>query len=283
MANSLGGFLSVYAQEALPQLIAASPVMSSFTTDFSSEVADGGASIVTRLPSTTYTANDTDANGYQALAATSSAVTVTLKQRDITHAFSELEWTSGTENSIYNAFVPAMTKALINYVSNDVLSVVTLANYSTSQSSSLAGFSGSAVTKLSQVLSTANVPNDERTLIIAPTYFEVLRNSVNSAYYFQPNNTETNYAGFKVQEYSNIPTTNNLVGIAAHKSSIAVATRVPSYGGAVEQQVMTDPVSGATFAFRQWHSADDGKWKLAATIIYGYAKGNASSLVRIVT
>lgn len=281
MANSLAGFLSVYAQESLPQLIAASPVLSGFSTDFSAELATGGTSLVTRIPTTTLTANDTEANGYAALAASSSAVTVTLKQRDITHAFSELEWQNATQ--LVATFAPSMIKGLINYVSNDVLSVVTLANYSTTLSSSAAGFSGSAVTKCAQLLSTANVPAEDRTMVILPTLKETLVNSVNSAYYFQPNNTSTNYAGFVINEYSNIPTTNNLVGVAAHKSAIALATRIPSFGGSVDQEVITDPKSGMSIAFRTWHSADDGKWKLAASLIYGYAKGQGSSLVRIVT
>jgi len=281
MANSLSGFLSVYAQEALPQLIAASPVLSSFTTDFSAELGNGGSSIVTRIPSTTYTANDTDANGYLALAASASAVTVTLKQRDITHAFSELEWTNG--NQIYSTFVPAMIKGLFNYVSNDVLSVVTLANYSNTLSSSAAGFSGSAVTKLGQLLSTANAPEEDRTIVVLPTLKEALVNSVNQAYFMNPAANTNVYAGFQVQSYSNMPSTNNLVGIAAHKSAIAVATRIPSFGGQVEQSVITDPNSGLSIAFRTWHSADDGKWKLAASLIYGYAKGNANALYRIVT
>lgn len=280
MANSLAGFLSVYAQESLPQLIAASPVLSAFTTDFSGDLATGGTSVVTRIPTTTYTANDTDANGYVALAASSSAVTVTLKQRDITHAFSELEWQN--QPQILNTFVTPMIQGLVNYVSNDVLSVVTAANFTTAQSSSAAGFSGSAVTKLAQVLSTANVPADNRTLIIAPTYMETLTNTVNQAYFINPAANTKNYAGFNIQEYTNIPTTNNLVGVAAHKSAIALATRIPSFGGNVEQAVVTDPKSGLSVAFRTWHSADDGKWKLAASLIYGYAKGNGSGLVRIV-
>jgi len=280
MSNQLNGFLQAYAMEGLPQLIASAPVLNSFTTDFSADLASGGTSVVTRVPTTTYTANDTDANGYAALAASSSAVTVTLKQRDITHQFSELEWQN--QGQILNTFVTPMIQGLLNYVSNDILSAVTLANFATSLSSSAAGFSGSAVTKLAQLLSTNNVPADNRTLIVAPTYMETLVNSVNQAYFINPSANTKNYAGFTVQEYTNIPTTNNLVGVAAHKSAIAVATRIPSFGGSVEQSVITDPKSGLSIAFRQWHSPDDGKWKMAASIIYGYARGNGSSLVRIV-
>lgn len=279
MANDLNGFLVAYANESLPQLIATSPMLA-FTTDFSAELASGGTSVVTRIPSTTYTLNDTHANGYVALAASSSAVTVTLKQRDVTHAFSELEWQNAPQ--IYNTFVPSMTKALVNGVVNDMLSVVTLANFATSMSSSAAGFSGSAVAKAAQLLSTNNVPNEDRCIIVPPTYKETLVNSVNQAYFLNPTATTSQYAGLSVYEYNNIPTTDSLKAFAAHKSAIAIASRIPSFGGNVEQVVMTDPSSGLSIAFRQWHSADDGKWKLAASLIYGTAKGNGSSLVRIV-
>ena len=279
MANSLAGFLSVYAQESLPQLIAQAPILASFTTDFSSELASGGTSIVTRVPTTTLTANDTDANGYVALAATASSVTVTLKQRDITHAFSELEWQNSSQ--LINTFVPSMFKGLINYVANDVCSLVLSSNFASEFTSSAGAFSGSAVTRLAQVLSTANVPAEDRTLVILPTYKETLVNTVNQAYFINPSANTSVYAGLTIQEYSNIPSTNNLKGFAAHKSAIAIATRVPSFGPMVEQSVVTDPKSGLSIAFRTWHSADDGKWKLAASLIYGYAKGNGSALVRV--
>lgn len=280
MPNSLAGFLSVYAADSLPQLIAESPVLSSFTTDFSAELASGGNSVVTRVPTTTYTANDTDANGYVALAATASSVTCTLKQRDITHAFSELEWQN--QGQILNTFVPTMTKAMFNYVTNDVLSAVTFANFATSLSSSAAAFSGSTVAKAAQLLSTNLVPATDRALIIPPTYKETLVNTVNQAYFINPSATYSQYAGMTVYEYANFPTTDNLKAIAAHKSAIAVATRIPSFGPNVQQEVMTDPKSGLSIAFRTWHSPDTGKWKLACSLIYGFAKGNGNALVRIV-
>jgi hypothetical protein len=282
MANSLGGgFLAVYAKESLPQLIAQSPLFATFTTDFSGEAADQGTSLVTRIPTTTYTANDTEANGYAALAASASAVTVTLKQRDITHAFSEVEWRNA--DALIKTYAPAMVSALVNYISNDVLSVVTLANYATTLSSSAAGFSGSAVTKLSQLMSTANVPATDRGLIILPTLNETLVNTVNQAYFINPNANTKVYADMSINTYTNIPTTNGLVGLAAHKSAIAVVGRIPAAGPQVEQTIVTDEKSGFSVAFRSWHSADDGKWKLAATSVYGYAKGNGSALVRVVS
>lgn len=279
-SNNLAGFLAVYANEGLPQLIAQAPVFNAFTTDFSGDLASGGTSMVTRVPTTTYTANDTAANGYVALAASSSAVTVTLKQRDVTHAFSELEWQNSSQ--LIATFVPSMIKSLVNHVANDVMSGITSANFSTAQVSSVAGFSGSAITKLSQVLSTANCPDEDRSLIILPTLKETMTNTINQAYFMNPDASYVNYAGFKVSQYSNIPTNSqNLHGIAAHKSAIAIASRIPSFGGNVEQTVVTDPTSGFSVAFRTWHSADDGAFKLAASVIYGYAKGNGSALVRI--
>ncbi len=290
MANSLSGFLQVYANEALPQLIAGSPLLSSFTTDFSSDASAGGSAVVTRLPTSTLTANDTSANGYVAINATSSAVTITMKQRDITHQFSELEWQNGASDKILNTFVPSMVRGLVNIISNDIMSTITVANYATVLSGSAAAFSGSAAIRVAQLMSTANVPTGERSLIILPTYFESLVNSVSPAYSYGnadavQNYRVMNYAGFSpVVEYSNIPTNGeNLTGFGAHKSALAVATRVPAVGNNFPGEVttVTDPKSGFSVQFRAWHSADDGKFKLAATAVYGFAKGNGAALVRL--
>lgn len=289
MANSLSGFLSVYAQESLPQLIAGCPLLNSFSTDFSADAANGGSSIVTRIPSTSYSLNDTDANGITAVAASSSAVTITLKQRDITHAFSDLEWSSYP--NILQTFVPSMVKALVDGVTADVLSLVTNANYSTAGFTGAATlFSGSNAVKLAQVLSTAKVPAEDRTLVVLPTYFETLVNSISPAYLLGNAEAVQNYrimayAGFNpVVEYASIPNNSeNLVGFAAHKSAIAVATRIPAVPPAsVESFNMTDAKSGLTIQFRQAYT-DAGRWNLTATLIYGAAKGNAGALKRIVS
>jgi hypothetical protein len=289
MANDLSGFLNVYAQESLPQLIANSPLFSSFTTDFSSAVASDGASVITRIPTATLALHDT-ATGFVAQSASSSAVTVTLKQKDITYDFTELEYTSDP-NRIYNTFVPQMVTSFVDLVAQDVMSEVTVANFANYQSSSVAGYSGSAAFKSAQLLSTAKVPMAGRSLIVLPTVYESLAKDVSPAYNIGNNDTVQNYrimkyAGFSVYEYANLPSNSEtMIGFACHPSALAIATRLPqtpmNFAGSISN--LTDPASGFSVQFREWYSPDNGKYKLAATLIYGYQTGNGSALRRIIT
>lgn len=290
MANSLTGFLAVYAQKSLDQLVAKAPLLSAFTTDFSDGIVDGGTSVVTRLATSTYTANDTAANGYTAQNASSSAVTVTLKQRDNTVAFTELQWATMTPQTLTNTILPGLVGGMVNSIVADAMAVVTIANYgSASIVGAAASFSGSAVARMAQTLSTANVDIMDRTLIVLPTYYETFVNSVASAYnlgtadLIQGYRTSQAY-GFKVWEYSAVPNNSEaLVGFACGKSGIAIAMRQPIVNDnpTISATNAVDPNTGMSLQVRLWHDATTAKHYVAVTAIYGVAAGNTAALKRI--
>ena len=77
MPNTIGGInLSVIAQQSLDALLVEMPVVSAFTTDFSSDVADVGESVSTRVASAVSAGDAT--SGYSATDVTSTAKTITL-------------------------------------------------------------------------------------------------------------------------------------------------------------------------------------------------------------
>lgn len=289
MANNLNGFLAVYAQKSLEQLIAKAPLLSAFTTDFSDSIVDGGISVTTRLATSTYTANDTKANGYAAQNASSSAVTVTLKQRDNTVAFSELEWATMTPQVLQNTILPGLVGGLVNSITQDAMGLVVSGSFTTSVTSPAASFSGSKVANIAQTLSTANVDIEGRSLIVLPTLYETFVNSVSPAYNLGSSDLIQGYRtskayGFNIFEYSGVPANGeNLVGFACNKSAIAIAMRAPiaTDNSNILAQTAVDPNTGMSLQVRLWHDATAGKHYVAVTSIYGVAAGNTAALVRI--
>ena len=305
MANSLAGFLAVYAQKSLDQFIADMPLISRFTTDFSDSITNGGTSVTTRLPISNYgTPNDTALNGYLAAEASASAVTITLKQRDYTHDFTELQWATITPQIIQNTFLPSMVKQLANGIVVDALNLVTASvftNTLTVASSSL--FTSTNVFNASNKLTTAEVPFNDRMMILSPNAYQAMIGSVNPAYVYGATTAIQDYHGIKlggfdpILEYPRLVATqtfnggakysqtDKLVGIAAQKQGLCVAMRAPVdvNNGLVQTATATDPTSGVSIQVRVMYDIPRAVWKLAVTSIYGVAVGNPKAIVPILS
>ena len=171
MANSLGGInLSLIAQSALDNLSSQHTPVSAFSTDFSSEIADVGESISTRI-ATAVTAGDAT-SGYTAADVTSSAKTVTLnKHKHFTMAFTDLEIAKGGMNMLERTFVRPGTHSVINAMVDDLMALVVNSEFGNVSTIAAADFGADDVATLAGDLTTLNVPKTERALIILPTYY----------------------------------------------------------------------------------------------------------------
>ena len=290
MANSLGGInLSLIAQSALDNLSSQHPPVSAFSTDFSSEIADVGESISTRI-ATAVTAGDAT-SGYTAADVTSSAKTVTLnKHKHFTMAFTDLEIAKGGMNMLERTFVRPGTHSVINAMVDDLMALVVNSEFGNVVTVAAAGFGADDVATLAGDLTTLNVPKNERSLIILPTYYANLAqdNAIQASYASTLDDSLRDHSvprvhGFNVYEYSDIPTNSeNLAGFACGPEALLIASRQPAipqnWSGAVESA--TDPDSGLTIQLRSWYEGKDGKQYITMTVIYGVLVGS-NSLKRI--
>lgn len=295
MSNGLNGVnIAQIAQKSLDTLVAKLPLMSLFSTDFSADVGVSGESVTTRIPTGTtigslsagYADSEQDAN--------TTAVTMTLG--DVTGfviGFNDGEWSKSSIN-LDELFVKQGVNAVASKVINSTLALATSANFGTASFTGVASaFNADSVADIAGVLSNANVPADDRYMILNPSYFTSLTKDDTIKYSINLGNETVKtrqipmLAGFApVAEYSGIPANSeNLVGIAGGKSALCIATRVPAtpaqFNG--EVQNVTDPESGLTIQVRHWYSQDKGKHYLSMGILYGVQKGNADALKRIVS
>ena len=292
MANTLNGInLAAIAQSVLDNLSAQHTPVSAFTTDFSSEIADQGESITTRI-ATAVSAGDAS-SGYSATDVTSSAKTVTLNQhKHFTMAFTDLEIAKGGMNMLERTFVRPATHAVINSMVDALMALVVNSEFGNVVTVTSSNFGADDVATLAGDLTTLNVPKDERALIIKPAYYASLAqdNAIQASYASTLDDSIRNHSvprvhGFNVYEYSDIPSNSqNLEGFACGPEALLIAARQPAipqnWSGAVES--VTDPDSGLTLQLRSWYEGKDGKQMITATTIFGVLVGS-NSLKRIVS
>tara|TARA_A100001201_G_scaffold72325_3_gene65991 strand:- start:2448 stop:3329 length:882 start_codon:yes stop_codon:yes gene_type:complete len=292
MANTLNGInLAAIAQSVLDNLSAQHTPVSAFTTDFSSEIADQGESITTRI-ATAVSAGDAS-SGYSATDVTSSAKTVTLNQhKHFTMAFTDLEIAKGGMNMLERTFVRPATHAVINSMVDALMALVVNSEFANKATVTSSNFGADDVATLAGDLTTLNVPKDERALIIKPAYYASLAqdNAIQASYASTLDDSIRNHSvprvhGFNVYEYSDIPSNSeNLEGFACGPEALLIAARQPAipqnWSGAVES--VTDPDSGLTIQLRSWYEGKDGKQMITATTIFGVLVGS-NSLKRIVS
>lgn len=308
LANNLNGFLVAYSLKSLPQFISYAPFLTGFSNDFSSEIQAGGSAIVTRLATTNWTANRTDTNGYTAQSTTASAVTVTLVQKDVTDAFSELAWATAIPEVLINTFVPGQSMTLANTVAVDLLgSLSGSANILTQHIVKASTFSYLSASLCASSLDKAFVPRANRTLIITPDAYNGLNNTLSPTYiYGQPSAIQEyeniRVAGFETYQFGGIAdapynvsssatlnsagwlNTNGLFGFALHKAALAIAARAPLEvnNGLVTAVNQTDETSGFTMQNRVSYLQGTGQYQLSSTAIYGCAAGNTYGAVQII-
>ncbi len=307
IANNLNGFLVAYSLKSLPQFISYAPYLGNFSSDFSGDISGGGSAVVTRLATTAWTANRTDQNGYTAQHTTSSAVTVTLVQKDVTDSFSELAWAASIPEVLINTFVPGQSMTLANTVVVDLLGSLSGSSTSTNVSivtpNTFTYFSSSYV---ANVLDKKFVPRTNRTLILAPDAYQALNFSLSPTYIYGNSKPVQEYENIKVHGFdtyqfggvkdapynvSSSATLNSagwlgtgLYGFAVHKSALAIAARAPLEvnNGLVTAVNQTDETSGFTMQNRVSYLQTTGEYQLSSTAIYGCAQGNGAGAVVLV-
>ena len=298
--NTLGGInLAQIAQQTLETLSAEMPIVSAFTTDFSSDIADVGESVSTRVASAVSAGDAT--SGYSATDVTSTAKTITLnKHKHFTAKFTDLEIAKGGLSMLERTFVRPAVHSVVNAMMDDMLALVTDTNFADEVDVAAANFGADEVADLAGDLTTKNVPKSDRALIIKPTYFANLAqdNAIQASYAYGNtsairDNVVPRVHGFNVYEYSDIPAnaynigspavSHSLQGFACGPEALLIAGRQPAlpenWAGAVES--VQEPGTGVTLQLRNWYEGKDGAQYITATLIYGVATGT-DSLKKIV-
>lgn len=186
-------------------------------------------------------------------------------------------------------------------VFNDVLSIVTNANYGAAASTGLASaFDAADVVDLSGVADTAEWPTTGRALFLKSAYkTNLLKANVITATQLSWQNygsvapiqdgVVSRLAGFDIYQTEQIPANGeNLVGFISSPSGISVATAAVNPNEDVMNQLaayelVTHPTLGISFEYRRWGNADFDQARQVIECNYGYALLEAAGIKRIVS
>lgn len=295
MANTLTDLKDIRVSQAalMPWMQTLLP-LSAFSTNFSADAADHLDTVKVPIIGAPSAASDFAGDYTQDADSQASTVSVVLDR----HKYKTVHL-SATEMA--TMAVPLLDKLVANAaqqlaqdVLRDILSEVTAANYGEPGIPALAAedFSYKSIIKLREACARSNMPSDQRSLIVDSGYFSALLADEIVARSHVPALAQsgvvdariTRMAGFDMYETTCIPGNGeNLVGLAAHPSGLAVAMRylepVASYD---EAGAVTDPVTGLTFGYLRYTDAKSNRVYITVEALYGFKCTRPEGIKRIV-
>lgn len=314
-ANSLAGFLAVYAEKNLETFIANMPNINLFTKNFDSSISNGGVSVTTRIADTVWgTANDLSTNGWANTAASASSYTATIKERAFDTKFSELEWATITPQILTNLYMPVLAKQMANSIVVDAIGLVSSSYYtSTVTPDSSSTFTVTGSTSLQAAITTLSnneQPEEGRYAIVSPAIHQTLMSGVLPTYVYGDsnivkNNNAQNLLNCQLSKYPRFygaskpyggnfigtsggetgQTADKLVGMVGNSNGLICALRMPVdvNNGLVQSATAVDETSGLSLQTRIVYDVSVPVWRMAVVAVYGTARGSKYGIVPVIT
>ena len=291
MANSLGTTSNgkVVAQRALELLVENYSWIASGVTDFSDATARKGDAITTHTVSIQSATDYSSTAGYVAGDATQSDVVVTLSNfKHVSYALNDDERTSSSINLV-ERFAAQAAHALGKSMVDTVLALVTNTNYTTTATFAAGAVTFGSIVDIASQLNSAKAPMGGRFAVLSPGNYANLSKDTTVVANAQRSTDLVGGAslgevhGISVFNYASLPAAVSK-GFVAQQEAIIVAARLPEipnveYSGTIAN--VTEPKSGLSLQVRESYSLVTGSVQRTYALIYGAAKGSASSLVRI--
>jgi len=288
MANSIAAAPAVLAQGVIKALANKLPMLSGFSTVFTSSIQGAGKTIQVPLIGTS-TATEFSTGGYlTGDDATVSSASVLFKHFKVSSRFSPLDVREYGIGFFANNFVETAAIALSQKCMTEINSLVINSNYSSNTVTGVA-LSYAEVVAAQKTLDDAKAP-DKRALVLGNTYLADLRSDATIIAAFQlganviSSGSLGTIAGAQVYQFSNLAANSeNLAGFICGADAIAVATALPfnEIPGADVSQA-TDPATGLSVQVMIIQETS-GFYNITATLLFGCAVGRATSLRRLLT
>lgn len=296
MANTITDLKDVrISQNALLPWMETLLPLSAFSTNFSPDAADKLDTVkvpVIGAPS----ASSDYAGDYTANAdSEASSVAVTLDRHKYKTVHLTAKEAATTSIPLLEKLVTTAAQQLAIDVMSDILTSVTAANFGTPAIPAISAedFGYKTIIKIREACAAAKMPQDSRALVLDNSYFSaLLADDIVAKSFITPLAQQgvveakvNRIAGFNVFETGCVPDNGeNLVGFAAHPSSLAIAMRyltpIANYD---EAGAVTDPVTGLTFGYLRYTDTKSNKVYITLEALYGFKVVRPAGLQRIVS
>ena len=296
MANTITDLKDVrISQNALLPWMETLLPLSAFSTNFSPDAADKLDTVkvpVIGAPS----ASSDYAGDYTANAdSEASSVAVTLDRHKYKTVHLTAKEAATTSIPLLEKLVTTAAQQLAIDVMSDIFTSITAANFGSPAIPAIAAedFGYKTIIKIREACAAAKMPQDSRALVLDNSYFSaLLADDIVAKSFITPLAQQgvveakvNRIAGFNVFETGCVPDNGeNLVGFAAHPSSLAIAMRyltpIANYD---EAGAVTDPVTGLTFGYLRYTDTKSNKVYITLEALYGFKVVRPAGLQRIVS
>ena len=296
MANTITDLKDVrISQNALLPWMETLLPLSAFSTNFSPDAADKLDTVkvpVIGAPS----ASSDYAGDYTANAdSEASSVAVTLDRHKYKTVHLTAKEAATTSIPLLEKLVMTAAQQLAIDVMSDIFTSITAANFGTPAIPAISAedFGYKTIIKIREACAAAKMPQDSRALVLDNSYFSsLLADDIVAKSFISPLAQQgvveakvNRIAGFNVYETGCVPDNGeNLVGFAAHPSSLAIAMRyltpIANYD---EAGAVTDPVTGLTFGYLRYTDTKSNKVYITLEALYGFKVVRPAGLQRIVS
>ena len=296
MANTITDLKDVrISQNALLPWMETLLPLSAFSTNFSPDAADKLDTVkvpVIGAPS----ASSDYAGDYTANAdSEASSVAVTLDRHKYKTVHLTAKEAATTSIPLLEKLVTTAAQQLAIDVMSDIFTSITAANFGTPAIPAISAedFGYKTIIKIREACAAAKMPQDSRALVLDNSYFSaLLADDIVAKTFITPLAQQgvveakvNRIAGFNVFETGCVPDNGeNLVGFAAHPSSLAIAMRyltpIANYD---EAGAVTDPVTGLTFGYLRYTDTKSNKVYITLEALYGFKVVRPAGLQRIVS
>lgn len=296
MANTITDLKDVrISQNALLPWMETLLPLSAFSTNFSPDAADKLDTVkvpVIGAPS----ASSDYAGDYTANAdSEASSVAVTLDRHKYKTVHLTAKEAATTSIPLLEKLVTTAAQQLAIDVMSDIFTSITAANFGTPAIPAISAedFGYKTIIKIREACAAAKMPQDSRALVLDNSYFSaLLADDIVAKSFITPLAQQgvveakvNRIAGFNVFETGCVPDNGeNLVGFAAHPSSLAIAMRyltpIANYD---EAGAVTDPATGLTFGYLRYTDTKSNKVYITLEALYGFKVVRPAGLQRIVS
>ena len=296
MANTITDLTDVrISQNALLPWMETLLPLSAFSPNFSPDAADKLDTVkvpVIGAPS----ASSDYAGDYTANAdSEASSVAVTLDRHKYKTVHLTAKEAATTSIPLLEKLVTTAAQQLAIDVMSDIFTSITAANFGTPAIPAISAedFGYKTIIKIREACAAAKMPQDSRALVLDNSYFSaLLADDIVAKSFITPLAQQgvveakvNRIAGFNVFETGCVPDNGeNLVGFAAHPSSLAIAMRyltpIANYD---EAGAVTDPVTGLTFGYLRYTDTKSNKVYITLEALYGFKVVRPAGLQRIVS
>lgn len=291
MATTVAAAPSLLSDKIISAVVGDLPILNSISTVLSPTLGQRGKTVqVSLMGAGTASEFDKSSNTYATVdGSTLTSASVTLKHFKYTDEFDPLTVQEYGEQYLINAFAPTAALALSKKCWAEIGSIITNANFSTKTTVAVADFGVDDVIASQKQLDDAKAAKP-RAIVLGNGYVASLRNDSKIVSSLNPlaNNTLITGGfpqlfGAQVYQWNDIPgNSENLAGFSCGADAIAVASGLPLAmipGANVSSSV---DASGLAVQVMVGQS-ESGMLRVTATLLFGAAKGRATSLTRLVT